>query len=175
MGKEIKVFLLECCQKIVTTLHRFWLIFRDRIKNSYGRCRNGEENFKILLLYWCTVPAAIYMFFRFKFRFWSPIEHVLDIFIAVISSLDIFFIQKALKNHPEYDSEFVKNKEKKDYYASLNDEELETVKSKEKKEDTKNFFKHLLLLNTDKKIDPYKIVRLFIILTLLLALKRLLL
>jgi hypothetical protein len=87
----------------------------------------------------------------------------------------MFFIQKALKKHPEYDSEFTEDQEKEKYYSSLSAEELEKAKSSEKKAGAKNFIKRLLLLDRGKKVDSYRIVRLLVLLTMLLALKRFLL
>jgi glucan phosphoethanolaminetransferase (alkaline phosphatase superfamily) len=151
---------------------KFYSISRGKIVKSYARCREGEEGLRILLLYWCTVPAAIYIFVRFKVRLYAFLEWPVDLFIVILSVLDVFFIQKALKKHPEYDSEFVRNREKEKYYASLSGEELEKVKSSEKKENAKNFAKRLFLLDRSKRIDAYKIVRLFVLLTMLVALRR---
>jgi hypothetical protein len=172
MKERIKGFLTNFYGKARAALREFCSILGERIKGSYGRCREGEENLKILLVYWSTVPAVIYIFVRFKLDFYSFFEWLLDLFIIVLSVLDIFFIQKTLKKHPEYDSEFVREKEKEEYYASLSEEELEKIKSTEKKEGAKNFVKRLLLLDSSKGVDFYKIVRLLMILTLLLALKR---
>ncbi|MDR1494629.1 MAG: hypothetical protein LBI29_01155 [Rickettsiales bacterium] len=173
MIKRIKIFLLDCWDRLRSVLGKFYSVSRDRIGKSYSLCREGEESLNVLLLYWSTVPAIIYVFIRFRVKLYSFLEWPLDLFIVILSLLDIFFIQKALKKHPEYDSEFVESREKEKYYSSLSKEELAKVKSDEKKEGAKSFLKYLLLVKTGKKIDFYKIVRLLVLLIMLLALKRL--
>jgi hypothetical protein len=92
--------------------------------------------------------------------------------MLLLSMVDLFFIQKALRKHPDYDSSFVKEKEVERYCASLSEEELEKFKIEEKKQNTKDFLKRIFLLSTGTKTDLYKVVRLFLILTLLLELKK---
>ena len=102
-------------------------------------------------------------------------QRLCDLIMIFIGFLDIFFIQKALKKHPEYNTKLVMEYEKEQYYSSLSKEELEQVKSDEKKQNTKDFFKRMLLIKPGEKVDFYKIVRLFVILTVLVGLKRVLL
>ncbi|MDR3078663.1 MAG: hypothetical protein LBU15_01350 [Rickettsiales bacterium] len=172
MRKRIKIFLLDRWDGVKSLLARLYSISRDRIGRSYSLCRDGEENFRVLLLYWCTVPAILYIFIRFRVNLYSFFEWPLDLFAMILSLLDIFFIQKALRKHPDYDSEFVKSREREQYYSSLSPEELQRAKASEKKEGAKGLLRRLLLINRDKTVDPYRIVRLLMFLTLFLALKR---
>jgi hypothetical protein len=130
---------------------------------------------KNLLICWCIIPIVVYIFIILKIKICPSFKRFFDLIAVVLSTLDIFFIQKSLKMHPEYDSDFVRETEKEKYYASLSPDELQKVKSVERKEEAKNFVKKLFLIGGGNKVDSYKIVRLFIVLMLLVALKRLLL
>ena len=111
----------------------------------------------------------------YKFGLWEFIKHLCDIIIIFVGFLDIFFIQKALKKHPEYNTKLMTEYEEEQYYSSLSKEELEQIKSDKKKQNTKDFFKRILLIKPGEKVDFYKIVRLLLILTVLVGLKRILL
>lgn len=102
-------------------------------------------------------------------------QHVCDLIMIFIGFLDLFFIQKTLKEHPEYNTKLVEEYEKEQYYSSLSEEQLKQTKTEEKKQNAKDFLKRLLLIKPGEKVDLYKIVRLFVILTILISLKRVLL
>ena len=68
-----------------------------------------------------------------------------------------------------------KEYEKEQYYSSLSPEDLKKAKEEEKKENRKDFLKKILLIKPGEKIDSYKIVRMFTVLTILIGLKRILL
>lgn len=95
--------------------------------------------------------------------------------MCFVGVLGLFFIQKALKKHPEYNTELVRELEKAEYYASLNENELKDAKTQEVRKNAKNMLKKMLLIGTGEKVDAYKIVRLFTVLALLFALKGILL
>ena len=145
------------------------------IGGSYERCREGEEKLNSLLVYWCMVPCILYFLLIYKFSLCKFTKRLCDLAMVLVGFLDIFFIQKALKKHPEYNTKLVQEYEKEQYYSSLSKEELKKVKTNEKKQNTKDFFKRILLIKPGEKIDFYKIVRLFVILTILVGLKRVLL
>ena len=62
--------------------------------------------------------------------------------------------------------------EKQNYYKTLDEKQLKEEKLKEKKDNTKKFFYKLLALKNSEKTDIYKIVKCFVILILLVVLKR---
>ncbi len=156
---------------IKTNLAKFYEI----VNISYKRCRDGEEKLNNLLIYWSIIPCILYFLLIYKFGLCKFMQRLCDLIMIFIGFLDIFFIQKALKKHPEYNTKLVMEYEKEQYYSSLSKEELEQVKSDEKKQNTKDFFKRMLLIKPGEKVDFYKIVRLFVILTVLVGLKRVLL
>lgn len=175
MKEKVISFFKKIYLRIKGVAIKCSLIFWDKISSSYMLCREGEENMKKLLFYWNFVPCITYFFVRYKFNNCVFFGHILDFSMFFVGILGIFFIQKALKKHPEYNTELVKELEKEEYYASLNEEELKEAKVKEKKENTKSFFRKVFLISSGDRIDTYKIVRLFTILTMLFVLKRILL
>jgi hypothetical protein len=174
MKIEVKNFLYRYFTKTRVTAAKICSLCWKKIKTSYALCRDGEEELKNLLLYWCIMPMVIYILIMAKIGPCRICRGLFDLLAIILATLDLFFIQKSLKKHPEYDSEFVKETEREMYYASLNPEELRKVKLEEKKEGAKNFVKKMLLIGSGDKIDSYKIVRLLMALMLLIALKRLL-
>lgn len=149
--------------------------FFELVKVSYKRCREGEEKFNNLLIYWGIIPCILYFLLIYRLSLCRFTQRLCDLIMIFVGFLDIFFIQKALKKHPEYNTKLVTEYEKEQYYSSLSKEELEQVKADEKKQSTKDFLKRILLIKPGEKVDFYKIVRLFIILTVLIGLKRILL
>jgi hypothetical protein len=175
MKTRFKNFLSNCFNGIKIFIAGLYFRCREKIRTSYVLCREGEETLKNLLLYWCIVPMIIYIFIVLKIGMCHLCKLFFDFCAVVISALDLFFIQKSLKKHPEYDSEFLRETEREAYYASLSSEELKKVKSDERKKGIKNFVKRMLLITNGDRVDSYKIVRLFMLLMLLIASKRLLL
>ncbi|GHU27150.1 hypothetical protein FACS1894152_3310 [Bacilli bacterium] len=175
MREKLKKFFVSCYQKTRLALGKVCAFCAKKIETSYVRCREGEERLKTLLIYWCMIPFILYFVVMFKIGVCPITRRLLDLFAIILSALDLFFIQKTVKKHPEYNTELVRAREKEAYYASLNPEELARAKADEKKENTKNFFKGLFLMGgTRNRIDAYKIVRLFVLLALVVSLKRLL-
>lgn len=174
MKEKVINFFKKIYLKIKAIIIKYSLIFWNKMSSSYILCREGEENMKKLLLYWNFLPCIIYFFVRYKINNCVFFGRILDFSMFFIGILGIFFIQKALKKHPEYNTELVKELEKEEYYASMNEEDLKEAKLKEKKENTKSFFKKMFLISSGDRIDKYKIVRLFTILTMLFVLKRIL-
>lgn len=175
MKKEVFSYISNFLKKTWIFIKINSIKFFESLKASYRCCREGEEKFNNLLIYWCVIPCILYFLLIYKFILWGFIKHLCDLIIIFVGFLDIFFIQKALKKHPEYNTKLVTEYEKEQYYSSLSKEELEQVKSDEKKQNTKDFFKRILLIKPGEKVDFYKIVRLLLILTVLVGLKRILL
>lgn len=175
MKEKFFLYLSNFFKKMWDFIKSNLLKFFEAISNSYHLCRKGEENFNKLLIYWNLIPCFLYFLLSYKFNLCQFTHHLCDLAIIFIGFLDIFFIQKALKKHPEYNTQLVKEYEKEQYYSSLSKEELEKVKIDEKKQNAKDFFKKMLLIKPGDKIDFYKIVRLFTILSILIGLKKILL
>ena len=168
---NLSVFLEKIWNFIKKCLYTIFKVIND----SYKRCRGGEENLNKLLIYWNIIPCILYFIIIFNFNLSHFYKNLLDLFIILLGFLDIFFIQKALKKHPEYNTQLVKEYEKEQYYSSLSPEDLKKAKEEEKKENRKDFLKKILLMKPGEKIDSYKIVRMFTVLTILIGLKRILL
>ena len=171
MKEKIKNTFKIIYKKIKTFIYNIYLKISTKIKESFKKCRAGEENLKILLTYWCVIPSIIYLFLL-KTTDCKFLTDLYDVIMLVLNSLNLYFIAKAVKIHPEYNTELMKELEKQEYYKTLNKNELKEEKSKERKQNTKNFFRRLLLIKTDRKVDFYKIVRCFVILILLITVKR---
>lgn len=171
MKEKIKNTFKIISKKTKTFIYNIYLKISQKIKESFKKCRAGEENLKILLTYWCVIPSIIYLFLL-KTTDCKFLTDLYDVIMLVLNSLNLYFIAKAVKIHPEYNTELMRELEKQEYYKTLNKNELKEEKSKERKENTKNFFRRLLLIKTDKKVDSYKIVRCFVILILLITVKR---
>ena len=171
MKEKIKNTFKIISKKTKTIIYNIYLKISTKIKESFKKCRAGEENLKILLTYWCVIPSIIYLFLL-KTTDCKFLTDLYDVIMLVLNSLNLYFIAKAVKIHPEYNTELMKELEKQEYYKTLNKNELKEEKSKERKQNTKNFFRRLLLIKTDRKVDFYKIVRCFVILILLITVKR---
>ena len=171
MKEKIKNIFKTMFNKIKSFTTNLYLKISTKIKESFKKCRAGEENLKILLTYWCVIPSIIYLFLL-KTTDCKFLTDLYDVIMLVLNSLNLYFIAKAVKIHPEYNTELMRELEKQEYYKTLNKNELKEEKSKERKENTKNFFRRLLLIKTDRKVDFYKIVRCFVILILLITVKR---
>jgi hypothetical protein len=133
MRTKFKNFLSNCFDSAKESIYKLYFRCGKEIRASYALCREGEEKLKNLLLYWCIAPMAIYIFIVLRINMCHICKRFFDFSAAVLSALDLFFIQKSLKKHPEYDSEFVREAEREKYYASLDQEELRKVRSREKK------------------------------------------
>jgi hypothetical protein len=98
---------------------------------------------------------------------------LLDLIFFVLSLLDYYFISKAVKKHPEYDTEKMEKIKKAEYYNSLSDKEYERVKKEEKQQQLKSTVKGVFFTNNLKRKDLYKIIKIFLILMMLIGFKRL--
>lgn len=171
MKEKIKNIFKTVFNKIKSFTKNLYLKISTKIKESFKKCREGEENLTILLVYWCILPSITYLILL-KTTNCKILTDLYDVVMFILSLLDLYFIAKAVKIHPEYNTELMKELEKQEFYKTLDKNELKEEKSKERKENTKNFFRRLLLIKTDKKVDFYKIVRCFVILILLITIKR---
>lgn len=160
--------------KVFLFLKKIYNGLKERVVSSFLRARNGEENLNIILYYWSLIPCVIY-FISLKFVNSRFLLEIFDVIILLLTILDLYFIARTLEVHPEYDSELVKEKERQEYYNTLTKEELEKVKKQERKNNINKTLKKYILLKTDDKVDLFKIIRLFVIITLLIAIKRILL
>ena len=160
--------------KVFLFLKKIYNGLKERVVSSFLRARNGEENLNIILYYWSLIPCVIY-FISLKFVNSRFLLEIFDVVILLLAILDLYFIARTLEVHPEYDSELVKEKERQEYYNTLTKEELEKVKKQERKNNINKTLKKYILLKTDDKVDLFKIIRLFVIITLLIAIKRILL
>ena len=160
--------------KVFLFLNKIYNGLKERVVSSFLRARNGEENLNIILYYWSLIPCVIY-FISLKFVNSRFLLEIFDVVILLLTILDLYFIARTLEVHPEYDSELVKEKERQEYYNTLTKEELEKVKKQERKNNINKTLKKYILLKTDDKVDLFKIIRLFVIITLLIAIKRILL
>ncbi len=160
--------------KVFLFLKKIYNGLKERVVSSFLRARNGEENLNIILYYWSLIPCVIY-FISLKFVNSRFLLEIFDVVILLLTILDLYFIARTLEVHPEYDSELVKEKERQEYYNTLTKEELEKVKKQERKNNINKTLKKYILLKTDDKVDLFKIIRLFVIITLLIAIKRILL
>lgn len=166
--EKIVIFLKE---KVVVFLKEKFMAVKAIISTSYGKARNGEEEFKNVLYYWCLIPDIIY-FISLKFIGAGVLKFIIDIFMMCLSILGLYFIAKALKVHPEYDSIYVKELEKEEYYKTLTEEQVIEAKKKEKKDNAKKLFRKYIFLKYDDKVDLFRIVRIVVIITLLISLRR---
>lgn len=161
-------------KKILLFLQNKCRAFKVSVSESFSKARNGEESFGVVLYYWSLIPCILY-FICLKFVNCVFLLEVIDVFIVLLAILDLYFIARAVEVHPEYDSELVKEKEKEEYYKTLTEEQLIEVKKKEQKDNRNKIFKKYILLKSDEKVDMFKLIRLFVIITLLIAVKRILL
>ncbi len=168
MKAKITNFLL----KIKYKFFNFCNMFKQKVIESYGKCKNGDETLKNILLYWSFIPCTLYLYISYKFYLFWFIRCIINIFILLLTILDFYFIQKAVKVHPEYDSEVTEELEKAEYYSKLTEEEYKKAIKNESFAKKKNFLKKIFNVGSTKKIDLYKIVRIFVILTFLIAFKR---
>lgn len=169
MKTKILNFLLKLKEKIII----YYNIIKDKVAVSYGKCKIGEEKMSNILLYWAIIPCLFYLFVTAKISFPAIIASVVNIFMLLFTILVFYFIQKAVKVHPEYNTELVEELEKAEYYSTLDEKELKKAKRSESLNKKKNIFKSIFNLGTKKKVDFYKIIRAFVILTFLIAFKRL--
>lgn len=160
--------------KVFLFFKKIYNISKERVVASFLRARNGEENLNVILYYWSLIPCIVY-FISLKFVNSRFLLEVFDVVILLLTILDLYFIARTLEVHPEYDSELVKEKEKQEYYNTLTKEELEKAKKQERKNNINKTIKKYVLLKTDDRVDLFKIIRLFVIITLLIAIKRILL
>lgn len=171
MKDKIRSIFKKTFDKTKSFLKNLYLKSSIKIKESFGKCRDGEENLTILLVCWCILPSITYLILL-KITNFKILTDLYDVAMLVLGLLDLYFIAKAVKVHPEYNTELMKELERQEYYETLDKNKLKEEKSRERKENAKNFFRRLLLIKTDKKVDFYKIVRCFIILILLITVKR---
>ena len=171
MKEKIKNTFKTIFKKIKSIISNIYSKISPKVKESFKKCREGEENLKVLLTYWCVIPSVIYLFLL-KTTDCKFLTDLYDVIMLILNLLNLYFIAKAVKIHPEYNTELMRELEKQEFYKTLDKNELKEEKSKERKQNTKNFFYRLLLIKTDKKIDAYKIVRCFVLLILLITIKR---
>lgn len=158
-------------EKIKNIITNFFNKIKNTVTTSYEKCKNGDEKLNNLLIYWSLIPCIIYLFIRYKISFPNIILNIIDLFMLFFTILNLYFIQKAIKIHPEYDTKATKELEKIKYYATLNEEEYKKAIEKDKKEKGKKFIKGIFSINNSDGVDFYKIVRMFVILTLVIVLK----
>lgn len=173
MVKNMKTKILNFLLKLKELIINYSNIAKNKIVVSYGKCKVGEEKMTNLLLYWATVPCLLYLYITCKFSFPFIIASILNIFMLLFTILNFYFIQKAVKVHPEYNTELIEELKKAEYYSTLDEKELKKVKKSESLNKKKNIFKGIFNLGTKKKVDFYKIIRALVILTFLIAFKRL--
>ena len=65
-----------------------YLKISTKIKESFKKCRAGEENLKILLTYWCVIPSIIYLFLL-KTTDCKILTDLYDVVMFILSLLDI--------------------------------------------------------------------------------------
>lgn len=168
----MKAKILNLLSKIKQILQRIFTKFKNATIVSYAKCKEGEEQMKNIILYWSIIPSILYLLISYKLCLPRFLHAIIDVFMLFFSILVFYFIQKAVKIHPEYDSELMEELRKAEYYSTLNEEQLKKEKRKESLNKKKNFFKGLFNVGAGKKIDFYKIVRAFLILIFLVALRR---
>lgn len=171
MKDKIKSIFKKMMDKMKSFLRILYSKSSTKIKESFKKCREGEENLTILLVCWCVLPSVAYLILL-KTTNCKILTDLYDVTMFVLGLLDFYFIAKAIKVHPEYNTELMRELEKQEYYETLDKNELKKEKSRERKENAKNFFRRLLLIKTDRRVDFYKIVRCFIVLILLITVKR---
>lgn len=142
-----------------------------KIKTSFIKCKNGEEKLNTLLIYWCLIPCILYLL-SLRFLNCKIILNIFDIILFILCLLDLYFIAKTLKLHPEYNTELMEEIKKQEYLKTLTEEQIKEEKLKESKQAKIDFVKRILALKAGKKVDNYKIVKYFVILTFLIVLKR---
>lgn len=142
-----------------------------KIKLSFDKCKNGEEKLNNLLIYWCIIPCIIYLFL-IRMLDCKIVLDLLDLVIFILIIFDFYFIEKTLKIHPEYNTELMREVEKQNFYKTLNEEQLKEQKLKEAKENRKYFIKRFFSYKSKEKCDFYKLVKYFLLLIFLLAIKR---
>ena len=147
------------------------LFLKNIITTSYGKARVGEEKLNNILFYWCLLPSALY-FLALRFIDCSILLRVIDIIILLLSTIDLYFITKAVSVHPEYDTQLTKELEKEEYYKTLTEEQLKEAKKQEKKDNYKKFLNKYIFLKYKDGVDFFKIVRIIVIIVLLFAIKR---
>ena len=161
-------------KKIFSFLKNKYNVIKSNIISSFSKARNGEERFNVILYYWSLIPCILY-FVCLKFVGCRFLLEILDVVIILLTILDLYFIARTLEVHPEYDSLYLKEKEKEEYYKTLTEEQLAEAKKQEKKDNRNKILKKYILLKTDDKVDLFRMIRLFVIITLLIAIKRVLL
>jgi hypothetical protein len=67
MKEKLSKFLAGFWRKIKAGVSVLGARCIKRIRASYTLCKEGEENLKTLLVFWCTIPSFVYFIFRFKF------------------------------------------------------------------------------------------------------------
>lgn len=164
-------FLKKIYKESLKIITKYYLIILSKIKESFLKCRKGEEDMKILLTYWCVVPCIIYLFILW-FLDCKFLLNILDIAMFLLAIIDLYFIAKIIKIHPEYNTELMDELRKQELYSSLDKEQIKEEKNKELKQNTKNFFKKMFLCKSDKKTDAYKIVKYIVLIVLLITIKR---
>ncbi len=168
MKAKINNFLLKIKEKLSNSFS----LFKKKVSDSYYKCKKGDETLKNILLYWSFIPCTLYLYISYKFYLFRLIRSIINIFMLFFTVLCFYFIQKAVKVHPEYDSEVTEELEKAEYYSTLTEEEYKKAIKTDSFNKKKNFIKRILNIGNSKKVDLYKIVRIFVVLTFLVALKR---
>ena len=158
-------------EKILNVLKKFLHKFKF-IKNSFNKCKIGEEKLNKMLWCWCLLPnLAIFFIDRNLFSFLR--FGLMKVFYLFYNLMCLYFILKAVSVHPEYNVTRVEKIKQKEYIDSLSAEELKKYKSDLKKEKAKNTCKKLLLMKPWKTFEFYKTVRLILILIILVTIKNL--
>ncbi|MDR2760404.1 MAG: hypothetical protein LBB09_00980 [Rickettsiales bacterium] len=173
MIKKIKERILTFKNMASSMLREGFVASRAKILESYEKCKDGEEKMNTVLIWWSAVPCALYIVARMRFAFWGFFAFILDLSFFVLGLLDYYFISKAVSKHPEYDGERMEKIRKIEYYNSITEEEYEKIKKEEKKGKGFANVKNLLLTKNWRKAEPFKIVKIFLILVILITFRRL--
>lgn len=156
---------------LINFLKNKLLFLKNIIVTSYGKARVGEEKLNNILFYWCLLPSILY-FLALRFIDCQILLRAIDIFILLLSIIDLYFIAKAVSVHPEYDTQLTRELQKEEYYKTLNEEQLKEAKKQEKKDNYKRILDKYVLLRYKDGVDFFKIVRIIVIIVLLFSIKR---
>jgi hypothetical protein len=173
MIKKIRERVLAFKTRTLALLKEVLSVSKVSVLESYEKCKEGEEKMGTILLWWSTIPCSLYILIRIRYIFRGVFAFILDVTFFVLGLLDYYFISKAISKHPEYDVERMEKIKKIEYYNSLTEEEYEKIKKEERKEKGISGVKNILLAKNWRKTEPFKIVKIFLVLVILITFRRL--
>ena len=155
---------------IFNLFKKYVSIILNCVKSSFDRCINGEEKLNKMLWCWCIIPNIFFVskYFTFFYQF-----AVIKILVILYSGMCFYFILKAVKVHPEYNTTEVKRKEELEYINSLNEEELREYIRSKNNDRVKDFFKKALLQKAWHTKEFYKITKIFLLFIFMFTLLKL--